>query len=235
VSVVIPYRASGDKHREAAYRWVAAWWQRTHPDWQVVVGTCPDDAPWRKGIALADGMARTDGRVVVYADADVWCDGVQAAVDAVLAGTAWATPHKMVHRLTADATRALITGGRPSHLQRQLAEAAHRGCPAGGIVVAPREVHIEVPVDPLFHGWGQEDEAREKALEKLHGPCWRGRSPLWHLWHKPPVRQTRKWGSPESRSRYGRYASARTQEDMRRVLADAQSAIAETLRGVSCG
>ncbi len=228
VSVVIPYERSGDPHREAAYRWVTTWWAEHHPGYEVVTGTCPVGS-WSKGVAVADGLARATGPIVIYADADVWCDSVQAAVDAVREGAGWATPHKRVKRLTAAATAQVIAGERPCRIGGYLAEPPYLGCPAGGIVVASREVHEEVPVDPRFMGWGQEDEARTQALTRLVGPPHRVAADLWHLWHRPPTRQTRKWGSEESRAMYRRYSDARTVEAMRAVLVDARTAIQEAM------
>ena len=69
-SVVIPWRDSGDPHRAAALAWVLGWWQRTHPDWPVVLGEA-GDGPWVKAAAVADGISRCPDGVVVIADADV--------------------------------------------------------------------------------------------------------------------------------------------------------------------
>src|SRR5690606_15194730 len=99
VAVLVPWRSDGGP-RAAAWQWVANRWRRKYPDWQLVVGHCPD-GPWSKGAAVADAFSRTDAPVLVIADADVWCGGVHYAVDKVAIGqTKWAIPHWLVHRLS---------------------------------------------------------------------------------------------------------------------------------------
>ncbi|MFJ4009461.1 hypothetical protein [Streptomyces sp. NPDC090026] len=216
VAVVVPWRPDSP-HRQATWAWVRARWAAVHPDWQVVTGACPE-GPWSKGAAVADALRQTDADLVVVADADVWCDGVQAAVDAVRAGPArWAIPHTLVRRLTTEATVAVLAGGPLGGPTAEI----HRGVAGGGLVTMGRDLAERVPMDPLFTGWGQEDEAWALALDTLVGPPWRGREDLWHLWHPPAPRQSRAVGSAESMARYRRYQTASGQQaQMTRLLAE---------------
>ncbi|MFG3090679.1 hypothetical protein ACGGAI_23945 [Streptomyces antibioticus] len=202
VSVLIPWQPSPG--RERARAWVESRWRETYPSWQVVIGRCPD-GPWRKGLAVRDGLTRCTGSIVIVADADVWCDGVEAAVDEVASGRArWAMPHTLVRRLTEAATDAVLAGGP---LDGPTAE-THLGMPGGGLVALRRAVLAGVPMDPGFEGWGQEDQAWALALGTLAGPMWRGTADLVHLWHPPADRQSRSTGSPASLARYRRYQAA---------------------------
>jgi hypothetical protein len=212
VSVVIPWRPA--LGRERAHAWVLQRWREHFPSWQVVTGRAPD-GPWRKGAAVRDGLARTSGSTVIVADADVWCDSIEEAVDEVAGGRArWAMPHKLVRRLTEEATEKVLRGGP---LDGATVE-THRGMPGGGMVVLARAVATGVPMDPGFEGWGQEDEAWAVALETLAGPMWRGTTDLVHLWHPPADRLNRRVGSPESQARLGRYLEARDRPDTMRAL-----------------
>lgn len=206
-SVVIPWRDSGDPHRAAALAWVLGWWQRTHPDWPVVVGEC-QDGPWVKATAVADGISRCPDGVVVIADADVWCQGVAAAVEAVEAGRRWAIPHQDVYRLDEDATAVVLAGGQPD--PARLAQAPYGGMPGGGLMVITTRLWRRCPMDPRFEGWGQEDQAWGAALWTLHGPPWRGTAPLWHLWHEEPPRRNRRVGSLDGARLAERYEQAQT-------------------------
>lgn len=147
--------------------------------------------------------------IVVVADADVWTAGVELAVEAVSQGvTAWAIPHTPVHRLSQLATMAVLDGhDLATALEHD--EPPYRGVPGGGIVVARREVIRAVPLDPRFVGWGQEDESWAIALECLTGPAWRGTAPLWHLWHPPQPRASRRRGNPDGWRLRRRYLTAR--------------------------
>lgn len=226
VSVVVPWRCDHGE-REAAWAWARAHWAQRFPGWQVVTGT-PPDGPWCKAAAVAAALPEATGDVLVLADADVWCDGVLQAVAAVAEGARWAIPHHRVHRLTAESTRAVL-GGEPLGGAHRLAQRAYPGFAGGGMTVLPRSTYDRVPLDARFTGWGQEDEAWALALYCLSGQPWRGTAPMWHLWHPPQPRLTRRWGSDESLTLWGRYHRARFDPHAMRAL------LADTTREVTHG
>jgi hypothetical protein len=217
VSVLVPWRG-GDPDREAAWEWVRAKWRATFPGWEILVGECPP-GPWRKAAALADAAKRATTDVVIMADADVWCDSVAEAVDAVFdGGVRWAIPHYHVHRLTKEATTAVLAGGE---LHGETIRRPYPGYPGGGMVVLQRRTLCKVPMDPRFTGWGQDDQAWSTALRCLAGPAYRGTAPLWHLWHEPAPRMTSAVGSPESLALWKRYRrAAHSQRAMRNLIAE---------------
>jgi hypothetical protein len=221
VAVVVPWRA-GDPDREAAWEWLRPRWADLGP---VLEGVAPA-GPWCKAAAVADGLAGCDAEIVVIADADVWCDDVDQAVGAVAGGAPWAVPHLNVYRLDAASTAAVLAGGPLGALAgHRLAEKPYRGHVGGGIVVLRRSTYLDCPIDPRFVGWGQEDDAWALALTALHGRPARGRFPLWHLWHEPQDRMTRRTGSPDNRDLFLRYRSASHNPDsMRRLVEEAKCA-----------
>lgn len=97
-------------------------------------------------------------------------------------------------------------------------EPSYQGFAGGGITVLPVRTYLDVPLDTRFTGWGGEDEAWALALRALVGPPWRGTAPLWHLWHPPQDRASRRWGSPEARDLYLRYRRAARHPDRMRAL-----------------
>lgn len=215
VAVVIPWRG-GCPHREAALGAVRARWRAAGHE--TVIGEAPA-GPWCKALAVADALSymHVAVDVLVVADADVWTDGTEQAVDAVLAGAPWAIPHDPVHRLDQDATAALLAGGA---LGGRLSQPSYRGFEGGGITVLPRNLYDQVPLDRRFADWGQEDESWALALRTLAGAPWRGTAPLWHLWHPPQPRQSRRWGSPAARALNHRYRTATGRPDAMRALLD---------------
>lgn len=172
---------------------------------------------WCKAEAVADALSRTDAEILVIADADVWCDGAQAAVEAVQQGAAWAVPHGKVHRLTAQATADTLTTGTFDP-DAECAERPYTGHAGGGIVAIHRTTYEACPLDPRFTGWGHEDDSWAIALRCLHGSPWRGADPLWHLWHQPQPRRNRRIGSEPSRRLHGRYKASRRDPDAMRSL-----------------
>ena len=214
VAVLVPWRPDGGP-RQAVWEWSRRQWANWHPDCEIVTGACPD-GPWSKGAAVADALAQTDAEVLVVADADVWCPTVLDAIEEVAAGRArWAMPHRLVRRLTEEATGSVLAGHA---LSGQPTAETHPGMPGGGLVVLAREVLEGVPMDPHFTGWGQEDQAWALALATLAGPMWRGTADLFHLWHPPAPRRTRQVGSAESLARYRRYQAASGQTAQMRAL-----------------
>lgn len=201
VAVVVPFRG-GCPHRERAWRWV----REQYAGWDLVEARSPD-GEWCKAAAINPVVAATDAEIVVMADADVWTDGLQAAVDAVDAGAPWAMPHGNVHRLSEEATQAVLNGadwrGQP------LTQRPYRGVAGGGVLVARRQTLLRAPIDCRFIGWGQEDECHAMALKTLVGPAWRGEADLLHLYHPAQERMTRRRGSQGSWRLRKRYASAR--------------------------
>lgn len=220
VSVIIPWAPdTGCRHREAALAWTASKWVATGHE--VVVGE--HTGPWCKAAAVADGLARATGDVLVVADADVWTQGWEDAVDQVVSGVPWAMPHGTVHRLTHAATQQVLDGHEPVR-GMDLTQSPYQGWPGGGMVVTRRDVYAQAPLDPRFVGWSGEDESWAHALKVLAGEGWRGSDPLWHLWHPPQERMSRRWGSHTARALAARYARARTPGTMRALVDETTTA-----------
>lgn len=208
VEVIIPF--AGDcPHRVWALKRV-----RGRYPWPVTLAV--GGSPWSKGAAVMPAVSNSSADVVVLADADVWTDGVHAAVAEVEAGAAWAIPHRGVFRLTEQATRELVLAEPWEHLATT--ERPYLGVAGGGIVVLPRSLLLQVPLDPRFVGWGGEDESLGIALRTLLGPPWRGKAPLVHLWHPPAPRLSRSRGSRESWALRKRYVKAQNNPGAMRAL-----------------
>ena len=210
ISVVVPFRG-GCPHREAVWDWVRGSLETS--GWEIIEGRC-GDGPWRKAVALADGISRASGDRIVMHDADVWCDGLP---EAITDPAPIVVPHHLVHRLTQHSADQFMTGhAGPYKLDRPI----YLGRPAGGLLVFDRTVWDQTPMDPRFTGWGQEDDSWAQALTVTHGPITRLRHDLYHLWHPPQERMNQVMGSPESKALWRRYETARTPEAIRSLLAE---------------
>lgn len=232
VGVIIPWQQTIDPWRDRALAHVLTWWEDNHPDWPVVVGTMPtDDGPWCKGFAVHQAMASLNTEMIVVADADVICDGTANAVDQISAlRVGWAIPHRMVYRLTDTATALLYQDGRIPPVVRAGVVSPdyreiHPGFAGGGLVVLPARLLSDVPIDPRFTGWGQEDQSWARALTMLAGHPWRGRAPLYHLWHEPQPKISVGIGSPEGYALWQRYQGAATLPIMLDLVEEARQAL----------
>jgi hypothetical protein len=234
VLVAIPWFGR-DPRREAALAWVARRWvDNGFPSPSLGV---PNGDDWCKAEAVANAIAHSDAPILVLADADVWCDGVQDAIDRVRQGAPWARPHRLVYRLSPTSTQQVLAGTNPypgmeldpdeptARRPGRLNE-GYGGVDGGGIVVVRRDIYDDVPLDPRYIGWGHEDVSWAAALTKLHGGPVRFGHNLWHLWHPPQPRLGRGFGSLEEVQLHQRYVKARTPELMRALIDEA--------KGVSC-
>lgn len=217
VAVVVPWRP-GCPDRERAWAWVRTRYEAEFPDWELIEALDDSDGPWVKARAVRSGLLACGADVVVIADADCWTDGNAEAVQAVEQGAGWAMPHQNVVRLTQDATTALLAGAAPGALEFE--QRPYRGMIAGGIVILRRDLAFEVPMDPRFIGWGSEDTAWGNALWTLAGRPFRTDEPLYHLWHPPQPRMSRRYGSLESRKLERRYREAGDRPRLMRQLLD---------------
>ena len=206
----------GCEYRDRALDWALGRYAARHPDWGVTIA--PGGRPWVTAAAVNPAVERSAADIVVVADADVWCDGLLEAVYAVIGGEPWAIPHGDVHRLSPEATTQLLAGADPRRLE--LAEAVWPGVQGGGYVIARRETLLDIPLDPRFVGWGQEDTSWAMALHYLAGPAWRIHRPLYHLWHPPQDRMSRKRGSVAGWQLYRRYCTAREHPARMRELVE---------------
>lgn len=214
VAVLVPCRLDDD-HRADAWQWVRSQYALHHPAWEVVTGSCPD-GPWVKAVAVADALTRTDADRLLIADADVWADGLAWALDK-LDDWPWVIPHLLVHRLTEEATAAVLAGGP---LQGETTQHPYKGYAGGGFMAVRRDVYERAPLDQRFVGWGQEDSAWHLALSRIGGQGIRGRADCWHLYHPPQPRLSRQVGSEESSALLHRYQQARTPQDMAALVAE---------------
>lgn len=221
VSVLIPYRPT-DIHRQRALDWVLDRYEQAHPDWEVVVAGC--DGEWSKGAAVADGLERAGGEVIVVADADVWVVDLKRAVEQVRGPFSWAIPHLWVYRLTEEATEQVYVGAELD--TRMGTVRTHKGVRGGGCVVVDRATMERIPMDPRFTNWGGEDIAWGKALSVLAGEAWRSPRPLFHLFHPLAPRLDVIAGNPENAALLRRYTMGKARSRWPEVM---QSVVDEVL------
>lgn len=215
LSVVIPF-TSTCPHRVRAAEFVVNWWRVNFPDATVLIGGEPSDGPWVKARHVDMLMRSVDTPVVAVADADVILENPEAVRVALDNLDGWAIPHLRVVRWDEGSTAAILDGREPS----TFVQSPYIGFAGGGITILPTDTYRSVPLDPRFQGWGQEDESWACALRCLVGEPWRGEERLWHLWHPPQQRRTRRWGSQASKRLAGRYKDAESDLAAMRALLD---------------
>lgn len=230
--VIIPWLDVSCAHREAALRHVMAlWWQDLGLLPTLAVHE-PGEA-WVKAVPVTRAVKASAADVIVIADADCWSVGLGQAIGWCEVGRPWVIPHRQVRRLTKEATREVLEqGADPATFlfPTGLDEKPYVGAPGGGLLVLRREVYLDCPLDPRFIGWGGEDYSHGDALATLYGHPQRGDDPLFHLWHPPQRRRSRRVGSDESQRLRRRYLKASHNERLTRALLDEFKENADGLR-----
>lgn len=208
VVVVVPF-ATDDPDRLAAWEYLEGRYHSEHPEWRIVTGTC--DGPWSKARAVDDAIGQTDADLLIITDADVWCEQTAEFV-AKIEAEVWefASPHRRIVRLNQASTERVYREGFPENMPnpRELTERVYDGMLGGGIVILPRALYEQCPLDPRFEGWGGEDESWGRALMTLTKKRAQGRNVLWHLYHQPQERVNRKIGNPANDQLKERYRLA---------------------------
>lgn len=238
IRVIIPWRR-GCQLREAALSRVMLWWEQNHPDWDLSVGEYPEESgAWCKSMAVVAAGPFASDDLVIVSDADVVCEQVELAVDALRRKEPrylWAMPHRTVYRLTDHATQSVVDRtwwpSRVATLRelQPFLTRSYSGYPGGGLVVLHGHVLNAVPLDPRFLGWGQEDHSWSLALGMLAGAPWRGQGQLWHLWHPPAPRTQPGIGSLDGLRLWHRYRAAANPVAMRSLIREAHTEIKRLL------
>lgn len=187
---------------------------RERYDWPVTIAHGGD--PWIKADAVMPAVHRSSADVMIVADADCWTPGLKDSLAALEDGAPWAIPHTPLWRLDDEGSRRFMAG--EDHEAQPLAQPPYIGYAGGGIVVAPRETLLDVPLDPRFVGWGHEDSSWFFALRTLAGRPWRGKAPMVHIWHPPQQRTSRKYGNWPSVEHERRYRAAYMKPNQMRQL-----------------
>lgn len=222
IRVILPY--GGDcPHRARALSWVWEHLPELLPFASIHVGECR--GPWSKARAVAAAIDPDwpDDDILVIHDADVWAPKLPATIDIIHSKMRrWATPHTMVHRLGEELTGRVMAGEIPfGGLGRSgLDQPPYRGVVGGGCVVLSRAAYRQVPLDPRFLGWGQEDEAWGFAMARVLGQPYQANDRLYHFWHPHPERINRAVGSRDGEKLRNRYRAARLAKDQMEALLD---------------
>lgn len=190
VAVIVPRDYCITIDRQHNWEHVRLHYRTHHPNYEIVEGHCPS-AQWCKGAAIQNALRHTGAEILVIADADCIIDPywLTSCVELVRNGAPWAVPHRMVNRLTEDATRLFLEekiNGQLGFDANILTRERYEGVAGGGIVVL-RRIHYDAigGIPQAFIGWGSEDRALGLLCEKLLGPCARGEGELIHLYHHP--------------------------------------------------
>lgn len=217
--MVIPWR-DVDGRRSRNLDWTLAQLRRDLPGVEVILSVDHSEGLFNRSWGIVGGALEASGDVVVVMDGDVWLDGDLGEAVEVASTGRWVVPHWFLRRLSDEASWAVLRGVETPGPHLPLDQPAYKGNPGGTMLVAPRDMILDVPPDVRFVGWGQEDDAWCAALTGLVGPGVRQSADLYHLWHEPQPRMSRLHGNADGVELVERYGRVRRDRHALRELVD---------------
>lgn len=208
ISVIVPFRTD-HAEREMAYDWCMKRYIHAFGDVTefVVCGDGSTEGPFNKAKALNDGVERSHGDVLMFADADSAIDlrWAKLATDYVVETGGWALT-SIVYYLSRSQTDVLLAQDPTAEIDvAEPDECDYVGTTSvGGHLMLPREAWERVNgADERFTDWGPEDGAFAMAMSTLWRHPVRLAGSLVHLWH-PAGPPDRPWspGAGELMQRY---------------------------------
>lgn len=219
VSVIVAYQPT--PARDPLWQFMRAYWEREHPDWELVVGTDESPGMWNKGAALRNAARQAQGDILVMADADTYPVGREnVAVEIAQTVPVQVFPFGELVKLTWDATQSILAGIDSFEVDWTWRSPS-------SLFAMQRDSYWEVGgIDPRFTGWCFEDTAFNEACTTILGPDVRTEGwYVYHLWHPwlegwPDARQ-----APENQALINRYHAAQGDPvAMRQLVAEHKDA-----------
>lgn len=227
ISVLAPFRETGDGWRTKVWGWVRARLEEDLPGIEII--ECTDDGvdPFNKCMAVNRGAEVATGDVLYILDTDCYCPGrsVVAAYER-LDRNDWARPWRRKLKLGERATVAIISTGL-SAWDRKADPPEHiNSFWCSPPLMLSRSTFEDVGgMDERYRGWGGEDTAFGRALWKSgHGFASNGADDCIHLWHPRLGDYGRdRWAGQESTKSNEHldreYNAAHSREQIRALIA----------------
>lgn len=213
-TIVIPWRDSGDKHRQRIFEWILSRYKYLFPEGQIEL--CDNGSErFSRGGSRNAGVSFAERDFILLADADTvpYLEWIYAGAKLLEEGVSWVLPYGSdgYFNVNRESTEHVLNELDPKDdfdpknmgFDYQLLSWA------GQILTTKDAFEAAGGYDERFTGWGYEDNAFKEAMDTLvgqHGRVAQGHTA--HLWHPAPVTQT--WQQPDiitNRQLYGRYKS----------------------------
>lgn len=200
ITVIIPFRDSGDESRRANLVYCRRRWETLLGGTaQIVLSSCPD-GPFNRAYAINSGrkMASNETQTLVVADADTHVSqwSIREALRKCQGNAPpWFIPYNRYYNLTRDFSKTLIESEQEPNEDEFDYE--HRipsppvppySDPVSGVLVIPCKAFDMVGgFDETYVGWGYEDRDFQYRMDREWGDHERTDGFAFHLWHTVAV------------------------------------------------
>lgn len=185
MNVLIPYRSQHNRAESLAC--VMDHYRRALPGCLLALADDPDPRAFNRGRALNEAVRRTQGEVLIFADADLLPppENIREAVRLVQEGSrSIVIPFSRIAYLSPAGTREVTRASDwrnwgPVYVEREWDRRSN-----GGANVLSRSYFEALGgYDDRFRGWGYEDSALALAWETFWDPQHWLEGTAVHLWH----------------------------------------------------
>lgn len=179
VSVVIPFYGD-NPYRLRALEIIIGYWQREFPGWELLIGRGDSVAAARN-----EGVRRSSGDVLFFADSDSLCPPEQVRTAAALAASApgLVFAFDLYHRLSRRTTEAVAAGKEDPFTAPVDWSLASSGS-SGAVAISRACFAAAGGYDEGYLGRGYEDQDFVRRCAALW-PLRRVAGEMVHLWHGP--------------------------------------------------
>lgn len=188
LSVVIPWRTDSG-HRERLMQWTTDRWRKLYEreDIEVLLSDSGDKT-FSRGKSRNYGARISIGDVIVVADADTvpMKNSVDEAVEIARTGR-WCLAYEegKYYNLAEGPSEVLLASPSDVDIEEPIEGSyEHKLTSWAGMLVVPRDAFdVHGGYDERFVGWGWEDNAFQKTLDRRYGKHKRASGFVVHLWH----------------------------------------------------
>lgn len=214
VSVIVPWRDSGDPHRQANLTCVLDHLAET--GWPLILADDRrTDGPFNRSAAYNHGMELSPSNVYVFHEADmlVPLDQLALAIDEAHTYQGLIVPFMNYRYMGPEASRLILSGVKPETLFPD--RIMEGGTAVGAVGVVSAETMQAIGRwDEKFSGHGFDDRAMHRAFEVAAGPTRFVGDSATHLWHHPAYSPWERASKTEA-SKAGNYSYAEVEATVR--------------------
>lgn len=237
LSIVIPYRETGDPIRQAIFQWTLKRYEAITPGAEIIIGemTDPSFPYFCRSQAINNGVKKTTRPWLLIADTDAvaFPGAIRATIEKLTTDQnyGWGLPYLWYYELSHESSIHLMSLGHDFNDRYQGFTLSESQLPPYGEPTSQSTSSLAILTvdnfwesggfDERFIGWAPEDQAWADAISTLCGPYYRyAEVDLYHLWH--PVARGTTRDNPyyqESDRLWTEYKSAAgNPEAMRRLV-----------------
>lgn len=186
ISIIIPYQYNGER-REYLFQIIKKQYENDFPNTEIIVSE-DKIKPFNKSIAINKGVERSNGDIIMIADADTIVPK-NYLLNSIQILDGFIFPFKFYHFLNEEETNKFLQTSKASDSNAWIIKNDFGVRNTGGVQIVTRELFEKLgKYDERFTGWGWEDlEFVWRVYDELGDVPILDYGHAYHMWHERPV------------------------------------------------